>query len=97
MCLDRSSGFFSAFFMVNHYIYSKKYNFNFNFKLDTSRWLFKSCDGWNDYFKSIDFIKNNNETVTKEYNILNVIENDYTVYEYKDVTKINMVTSFKCH
>jgi hypothetical protein len=60
--LDKVAGFYSIlFFTINHYMACKKKNESF--KLDSSEWLFKSVNGWTDYFKSIDFTVDND---TKE-------------------------------
>ena len=60
--LGYENGFFSQFFFtINHYIYAKKHNKNF--KLDTTKWLFKYKDGWTDYFKDIKLSYTN---ITKE-------------------------------
>ena len=52
--LDKVAGFYSIlFFTINHYMACKKNNTSF--KIDSSEWLFKSVNGWTDYFRSIDF------------------------------------------
>ena len=71
------------FFMVNHYLYCKKYNINF--KLNTSNWVYLYKDGWIDYFENFDLILNN------EINILEcfhgkILEN-FKLYEYKNAIK----------
>jgi len=53
--LDKVAGFYSIlFFTINHYMACKKNKGSF--KIDSSEWLFKSVNGWTDYFRSIDFM-----------------------------------------
>ena len=50
----KDAGFFSSFFfMINHYLYAKINKHSF--RLNTENWLFKSENGWTDYFLPIDF------------------------------------------
>jgi hypothetical protein len=80
--LDKSGGFFSRFFfMLNHYIYSKKNGFPF--LVNTNDWLFKCKDGWTDYFEpisNIDYDRGN--CFITDNTTSNVIEN-YKINEYK--------------
>jgi hypothetical protein len=79
--LDKSAGFYSIlFFTINHYIYCKRNNISFT--LDSSNWLFKSKEGWNDYFKPIDFVsgENNTENRTVKHNEL---LGNYDMWEYQ--------------
>jgi len=84
--LTRSSGFFSVlFFMLNHYIYSK-YN-NYNFKLNSDGWTYKSKDGWTDYFENIDMSSkdaNVKNLAIHAYSYPTVIE-EYTIMDYKKI------------
>lgn len=51
--LNIHGGFFSQFFFVmNHYLFAKKYGLSF--KLNSNQWLFKYNKGWEDYFISFD-------------------------------------------
>lgn len=51
--LEKNAGFYSEiFFMLNHYIHCK--NNKIPFVLDTTNWLFKYENGWEDYFENID-------------------------------------------
>ena len=50
--LGNSAGFFSGlFFVLNHYIYSKRRNIKFH--INSNSWLYKSKLGWDDYFEPI--------------------------------------------
>jgi len=82
--LEKGAGFFSQFFfMINHYIYSKKQKYNF--VLNTNTWLFSGNNGWKDYFEQIneDIIVNENNNNIKKYYFGNITEN-YPIKEYKD-------------
>lgn len=49
---DNSSGFYSnLMFKLNHYIYSKKHNINF--EVDTNNWPYQIDKGWIDYFEDV--------------------------------------------
>jgi hypothetical protein len=77
--LDKIAGFYSVlFFTINHYIYCKKNNKTF--KLDSSEWLFKSVEGWTDYFKSVDFTGESDESQCIGHNAL---LGNYNMHEYK--------------
>ena len=79
--LDKSAGFYSIlFFTINHYIYCKQNNISFT--LDSCDWLFKSNEGWNDYFEPIDFVggENNTENRTVKHNEL---LGNYDMWEYQ--------------
>ena len=83
--LKKGAGFFSEFFfMVNHYIYCKKENIPFN--LNTEHWLFKSKEGWTDYFKTIENQNNTKTDEPQQYSFGHIIEN-YNIEEYKDAIK----------
>ena len=78
------AGFFSSlFFSVNHYIHCKKHNISF--KLDSNNWLYKSKNGWTDYFSHEIELKGNNEEdkffIFKHDDLLG----EPTMYEYRDV------------
>jgi len=50
--LGNSAGFFSGFFfLLNHYIYSKRRNIKFH--INSDEWLYRHKDGWDDYFEPI--------------------------------------------
>lgn len=77
------AGFFSSlFFSMNHYIHCKKHNISF--KLDSSNWLYKSKNGWTDYFANEVELKGNNEEelffIFKHDQLLG----EHTMYEYRD-------------
>ena len=58
--LEKRAGFFSQlFFLVNHYLTAKKYNFQFC--VESKNWLFKHNVGWEDYFENIDIHNGKNE------------------------------------
>ena len=53
--LGRKAGFYSElFFLMNHYLFCKKTNNNFN--INSANWLFKYNKGWEDYFRDINII-----------------------------------------
>jgi hypothetical protein len=63
----KDAGFFSSlFFMINHYLYAKINKHRF--RLNTENWLFKSENGWTDYFLPIDFDPLQ-QSITDEFNI----------------------------
>ena len=81
--MDKFAGFFSMlFFSVNHYIYCKRNEISF--QLNTDEWLFKSKNGWTDYFKNIDFKGNNRENEINKYKHSDLLDN-YFIHEYRDV------------
>jgi hypothetical protein len=83
--LNNSAGFYSAlFFTMNHYLYCKKHKINFEIKSD--HWLFKSKDGWTDYFEPISLNYYEECTNKKEYSHGNVIE-EYPIINYQNVIK----------
>ncbi len=78
VCYD-SIGFYSMlFFVVNHYLYSKKYNMNHC--IDSESWQFKHDKGWSDYFQETKIEKNINTEVTRLFH-KSIIEN-FKVSEY---------------
>jgi hypothetical protein len=82
--LSGDVGFYSMFFFtLNHYIYSKKNNNNF--QINSNEWLFKSNEGWNDYFISIPNYINSFEN-NKIYQHGNILEN-FTILDYKNSIK----------
>jgi hypothetical protein len=71
--LNNSAGFYSAlFFTMNHYLYCKKHKINFEIKSD--HWLFKSKDGWTDYFEPISLNYYKECTNKEEYSHGKVLE-----------------------
>jgi hypothetical protein len=92
--LNKNAGFYSQyFFLINHYLYCKKHRFNFTIKSDI--WLFKSVNGWSDYFKpiSLSYHDNTNDVVNlshtaiiEDYNIREYINIIPEIYVYNDVT-----------
>lgn len=85
--LDKSAGFFSVFFFtINHFIYCKRNNKSF--KINSENWLYKSFEGWTDYFKNVDCIIENDidekdASIYKHNNILG----DYNLYEYQNAIR----------
>ena len=83
--LDKMAGFYSTyFFLVNHYLDFKRKNISF--KLDSSNWLFKSKNGWTDYFKNFELLGENENDIVKYYNH-NKRQYDcdaYNMYEYRN-------------
>ena len=80
--MSTSCGFFSMFFFtLNHYIYCKQNKINF--KMDTSKWKYKTKIGWTDYFENVEL----------KYNLTNILEKlfghgdqlfDCSIQTYKD-------------
>ena len=84
--LGKAAGFYSQlFFLINHYLYAKKNNLQFNVKSD--EWLFRFKNGWEDYFKNIDIKINNIHDLNNYYvgHHNQIIE--CTITEYKNAIK----------
>lgn len=82
--LDKKSGagFFSSyFFLLNHYIYSKKNNLPFF--IESQNWLYKSQKGWNDYFVFQCPKKEDNSRVVGH----NELCDNYSMFEYNNFSK----------
>lgn len=80
--LDKAAGFYSVlFFMLNHFLYCKKKDITF--KLDSTYWLYKSVNGWTDYFKDIDFEGTNEEGGIKIIKHNKLLDN-FSMHEYKN-------------
>jgi hypothetical protein len=85
--LLNNQGFYSIlFFVLNHYLYCKKNNLNY--KMNTDNWLFKSVNGWTDYFEKIE-LNYENDTSTKitYYDQVNTILDNFTLNHYRDANK----------
>ena len=81
--LGQSAGFYSQlFFLINHYIYCKENKKNF--KIDSENWIYKSKNGWTDYFKPIELNFYESSKFKKIYSHNDIIEN-YTIQSYKNV------------
>ena len=82
--LDDSAGFFSMlFFSINQYIYCKKNDISFT--LDSNNWLYKSKNGWTDYFShEIELKGTNKEDIMRTYRHGNFL-GEHTMYEYRNV------------
>jgi len=79
--LDKVAGFYSIlFFTINHYMACKKKNESF--KLDSSEWLFKSVNGWTDYFRTVDFM-GDNDTNEPQRTGHNALLDNFNMHEYK--------------
>lgn len=79
--LGSNAGFYSQlFFLINHYIYCKENKQNF--RIDSSEWIYKSINGWTDYFKPIElnFHKSKTENVYGHMDTMN----DYSIESYKN-------------
>ena len=80
--LDKTAGFFSMlFFSINHYIHCKRNGITF--QLDTTNWLYKYKNGWEDYFKKIDFKGNQEENIIKKVKHNEILDN-FNIQEYRD-------------
>jgi hypothetical protein len=97
--MDSSSGFFSNLQMkLNHYLYAKKYDLDFNISTH-SQWPYTFKDGWTDYFEDVKLVssKNKEDKKEKEYpGCCNILEHfplrDYInilpeFYKYNSKTK----------
>ncbi len=85
--LLNNQGFYSIFFFVlNHYLYCKKNNLNY--KMNTDNWLFKSVNGWTDYFETIELnYENDKSTKIIHYDQYNTILDNFTLNHYRDAIK----------
>ena len=75
---------FRVFFLLNHYLYSKKNNLNFTVESDS--WLFKYKKGWDDYFVNININTNERNDFNRDCHHHEQID-DFTITEYKDAIK----------
>jgi hypothetical protein len=80
--MGKNAGFFSMLHRsLNHYLTAKKQNVNFVLK--TTNWLYKSKNGWSDYFKCADIYTNSYTNLPT----LNVSHSDvldkFTINDYK--------------
>jgi hypothetical protein len=84
--LEKQAGFYSQFFfLINHYLYAKKHNYNF--QVNSDKWLFKYKNGWEDYFLNININNNVNDYKSnKKYGHHKQIDN-FTILEYKEAIK----------
>jgi len=98
--LDDKAGFFSMFFFsLNHYIYCKENNLNF--QLNTDNWLYKNKNGWTDYFEEIILNNNSNtaETIVghccclSDYSIQKYKNVIHEVYRYNNMTKNHIINT----
>ena len=92
--LKNAGGLYSSlFFVLNHYMYCKQYNTNF--KIKSSEWLYKSILGWNDYFENVELHFNDcdkpfeiGHSETLEYYSIRDYQNIIPeVYVYNEPTK----------
>jgi hypothetical protein len=83
--LDNTAGFYSTlFFTMNHYLFCKKNKINFEMK--SNNWLFKSKDGWTDYFEPVSLNYYTECTTTNTYSHSKVLE-DLPIIDYKNGIK----------
>jgi hypothetical protein len=82
----QGAGFYSLyFFLLNQYLYCKKYEIDF--EIDSSKWLFKSINGWSDYFKDVKLVfnhSNRNEIINLKNSM---ISNEFIINDYKNAIK----------
>jgi hypothetical protein len=81
--LNKDAGFYSMFFFtLNHFCYAKKHQKKF--VLDTSKWMYKSWEGWTDYFLSPYF--EGDETPYEKCTVHrhNHLTGDYNMWEYRE-------------
>jgi hypothetical protein len=79
--LDHTAGFYSQlFFLINHYIYCKENKQNF--KINSVNWIYRSKEGWTDYFKPIELKYSVSNSDNKTYGHKNIIDN-YSIESYK--------------
>ena len=90
--LDTKKGglYSQLFFIMNHYIYCKKHSINF--KIDSTNWLYKSINGWTDYFAPIElfFCHSNDELCLHDtqYEFIirhNALLDTETIESYKQI------------
>lgn len=83
--LNDSAGFYSTlFFTMNHYLYCQKHKTNFEIKSD--HWLFKSKEGWTDYFEPIS-LHYYEECTNKNTHSHGKILEEYPIVDYQKVVK----------
>jgi hypothetical protein len=82
--LGNSAGFYSMFFfLLNHYIYCKENKKNF--VIESDQWIFKSKNGWEDYFEPVKLQYNDGTNVAFVGH--NDVIKDYPLIEYKNNIK----------
>lgn len=84
--LAKSSGFFSTFFFtLNHYIFCRRNQKNF--QINSQYWLFKYKNGWTDYFNNVMLrFREDNSTQIQQFGHMNEL-GSYSLYEYKAAIK----------
>lgn len=97
------AGFYSLyFFLLNQYLYCKKYKIDF--EIDSTKWLFKSKNGWSDYFMDVklsfntdrqNIINKNNEMISNEFKISDYKDANKEVYKYNDDIKNKINETYK--
>lgn len=95
--LNNSAGFYSTlFFTMNHYLYCKKHKTNFEILSD--HWLFKSKEGWTDYFEPVSLNYYEECTNKKTHSHSTVLE-EFPLVDYqtaiKDMYVYNQRTKLK--
>jgi len=85
--LLKNQGFYSIlFFVLNHYLYCRKNKLNY--KMNTDNWLFKSVNGWTDYFKNVELnYETDTSTDVQYYDQRNTILDNFTLNEYRTAIK----------
>lgn len=85
--LLNKQGFYSIyFFVLNHYLYCKKNKKNYT--INTDKWLFKSKNGWTDYFENFElFFDQDESTEVQYYDQMNTILDNFSLYEYRNAIK----------
>lgn len=78
--LNDNTGFYSQlFFLINHYVYCKLNQQNF--KINSINWIYRTNQGWTDYFKPIE-LNYHTSNEEKIYGHSEIIEN-YSIESYK--------------
>lgn len=94
--LDKTAGFFSNFFfLLNHYLFALKYELSF--QIDSGDWLYKSNEGWTDYFEEFSLTSSKPDSAFKiikghsdhieRFRILEYIYPIRLIYKYNEKTK----------
>ena len=81
--MGEGCGVFAMYFWtLNHYIFCKKNKKNF--KMDTSKWKFKSIIGWTDYFENVELTYYDSTNIPeKTFGHMNSLI-DCTIQDYKN-------------
>ena len=97
--LNKDAGFYSMFFFtLNHFCYAKRNNKKFI--LDSSKWMYKSWDGWTDYFLNPTFEGDESYYDKCEIFRHNKLAGDFNLWEYREsalkyIYRYNYATKYR--